>query len=78
MTYFNEQVEIYTCSQPDRNENIRTFRKDLLVCRQVKTRRFKLDVRKKFFLMRVLKPWHRVAQTSCGCPIPERVQGKVG
>jgi len=35
--------------------------------------RFRLDIRKKFFIMKVVR---QVAQKICGCPIPGSVQGQ--
>jgi len=35
-------------------------------------------MRKKFFTLRVIRPWAQVAQRSCGCPLPGCVQGQVG
>jgi len=40
--------------------------------------RFKLDIRKKFFTVRVAKTLAQIAQRSCGCPIPRNIQGQVG
>jgi len=38
-----------------------------------------LDVREKFFSMRVVRCWHRLRlQRDCGCPILGGVQGQVG
>ena len=37
-------------------------------------RRFRLDVRRKFFTLRAVRPWPE----SCGCPIPGGAQGQVG
>jgi len=36
---------------------------------KLKEGRFRLDIRKKFFTMRVVRPCHRL-QRSCGCPPP--------
>jgi len=36
--------------------------------------RLRLDIRKKFFAVRVAQ----VAQRSCGCPLPGSVQGQAG
>jgi len=36
--------------------------------------RFRLDIRKKFFTVSVVKHW-KVAQTSSGSPIPGNIQG---
>ena len=40
--------------------------------------RFRLDIRKKFFTMRVGETLEQVAQRSCGWPLPGSVQGQVG
>ncbi|KAK4807117.1 hypothetical protein QYF61_018458 [Mycteria americana] len=37
---------------------------------KLKEGRFRLDIRKKFFTVRVVRHWTLVVQTSCGCPIP--------
>jgi len=42
-----------------------------------KTKRFRLDTRKKFFTIRVVRCCN-VAQSSCGRPIPRSVQGQTG
>ena len=42
---------------------------------KLKEGRFRLDVRRKFFTMRVVA---QAAQRSCGHPIPEGVKGQVG
>jgi len=36
---------------------------------------FRLDIRKKFFTMRVVKHWNRVAQRGGRCPIPAHCRG---
>jgi len=41
------------------------------------TLKFRLDIWKKFFTMRVVRHWKRVTQKSCGCPILGSVQGQV-
>ncbi|KAK4815951.1 LOW QUALITY PROTEIN: hypothetical protein QYF61_010445 [Mycteria americana] len=43
---------------------------------KLKKGQFRLDIRKKFFTMRVAL--EQVAHRSCGCPIPGNVQGQVG
>jgi len=45
---------------------------------KLKEGRFRLDIRKKFFTMRVVKHWKQVAQRSWGCPLPRSVQGQAG
>ena len=44
---------------------------------KLKEGRFRLDVRGKFFTMRVVRCWNS-CQRGCGCPIPGGVQGQVG
>jgi len=36
----------------------------------------RLDMREKFFTMRVVRPWHRLP--SGRCPIPGKIQGQAG
>jgi len=45
---------------------------------KLKEGRFRLDIRKKFFTMRVVRHWEQVAQRSCDCRIPGGVQSQVG
>jgi len=40
--------------------------------------RFILDIRKKFLYDQGGETLEQVAQRSCGCPVPGRVQGQVG
>ena len=42
---------------------------------KLKECRFRLDIRKKFFTVRVMR---QVSQRSGGCPVPGSVQGQVG
>ena len=39
--------------------------------------RFRLDTRKKFFTVRVVR-LEQVAQRGCGCPLPGSIQGQAG
>jgi len=45
---------------------------------KLKEGRFRLDIRKKFFTMRVLKHWHRLPREVVDTPLPVVVQGQVG
>jgi len=45
---------------------------------EVKGGRFRLDIRKKFFSVWVLKHWNRFAQRGSGDPIPGNLQGQAG
>jgi len=45
---------------------------------KLKQGRFRLDIRKKFFTMRVGKTLERVAQRGSGGPIPGNIQDQVG
>jgi len=42
-----------------------------------KEKRFRLDVRRKFFTQKVVRPWHSCPE-SCGCSIPGGAHGQVG
>jgi len=44
---------------------------------KLKEERFRLGVRKKFFIQGAMWPWHGCPE-SCGCPIPGGIQGQVG
>jgi len=45
---------------------------------KLKEGRFRLDIRKKFFVMKVDEALAQVVQRSCGCPIIGSAQGQVG
>jgi len=45
---------------------------------KLKEGRSRLDIRKKLFMMRVVRHWNQAALRSCGCPLPRSVQGQVG
>ena len=45
---------------------------------KLKEGRFRSDIGKKFFTVRVVKHWPRLPRRSCGCPLLGRVQGQVG
>lgn len=45
---------------------------------KLKEGRFRLNIRKKFFTVRMVRHWYRVPQRSCGCPILGSVQRQVG
>jgi len=44
---------------------------------KLKEGRFRLDVKRKLFTKRVVRPWHCCPE-GCGCPIPGGAQGQVG
>ena len=44
---------------------------------KLKEGRCRLDVRKKLFTRKVVRPWHSCPE-SCGCPISGGIQGQVG
>jgi len=39
--------------------------------------RFRLDIQRKLFTQKAVRPWHSYPE-SCGCPIPGGAQGWVG
>jgi len=45
---------------------------------KVKEGRFRLDMRKKFFPLRVVRHWHWFPRLAVAAPFPESVQGQVG
>lgn len=45
---------------------------------KLKEGRFKLVIRKKLFIAKVVETQEEVAQRSCQCPIPESTQGQTG
>ena len=45
---------------------------------KLKEGRFRLDIRKKFFTVRMARTLAQAAQSSCGCPIPGSAQGQAG
>ena len=44
---------------------------------KLKEVRFRLDVRRKFFTQRAVRPWHSCPE-KLWCPIPGGAQGRVG
>jgi len=45
---------------------------------KLKEGRYRLDIRKKCFMMRVVKHWHRSLKRGGRCLIPGDIQGQVG
>lgn len=48
---------------------------------KLKKGRFRLDIGKKSFMMRVVELWHRLQRGSCGCPslvLKARLNGVLG
>jgi len=44
----------------------------------LKEGRFRPDIKKRFFMMRVVKHWEQIAWGGGRCPIPGNIQGQVG